>query len=81
MKGRVTTWREGGNDSKEGYTTWWEGYSTWWEGSPHGGKDVMIPRKGTLPEGKRHHDGKVLSMSSPDQGKVCLRSQKVCICA
>ena len=41
MKERVTTWREGCNDSKEG--------------SPHGGKGVMIQRKGTLPKGKGHH--------------------------
>ena len=38
MMERVTTWRKGCNDSKEG--------------SPHGGKGVMIPRKGHHMEGR-----------------------------
>ena len=38
MEGRVTTWREGCNDSKEG--------------TPHGGKGAMIQRKGHRMEGR-----------------------------
>ena len=38
MKERVTTWREGCNDSKEG--------------SPHGAKGVMISKKGLHMEGR-----------------------------
>ena len=32
-----------------------ERVTTWREWSPHGGKGAMIPRKGTLHEGKGHH--------------------------
>ena len=60
MEGGVTTWREVCNGSKEGsphggkghHTTWREGCNDSKEGSPHRGKGVMIPRKGTLHEGK-----------------------------
>ena len=45
MEGRVTTWGEGCNDSREGSPHRGKGHhTTWREGSPHGGKGVMIPR-------------------------------------
>ena len=61
IEGRVTTWREGCNDSKEGSPHRGKGHhTTWREGSPHGGKVVMIPRKGTPHGGKGHHmEGRV----------------------
>ena len=54
MEGRVTTWREGCNDSKEGSPHGGKGHhmegrvTTWREGSPHGGKGVNDSKEGHI---------------------------------